>query len=787
MKISLNWLKEYIKITKDTQELVKELKLHTTDVETYEVIRDKVSNIVVGQITNIEQHPEIDNLLICKVDIGKCKINLVTADPTVKLGDKVPVALPGAVLNDGTIIEEKSFKGIISQGMMCSLKELGISEEAEKIYKIIDNVEIGTDFVDFFELTDEIIDLEILPNRPDLLSYLGVAKELQAIGCGEDFKMIDYTQIKKGKGFPVEIQYNKCKRYMAIVVKNIEVGPSPLWLIKKLGSAGIRSINNIVDITNYVMLETGHPIHAFDLDLIEGQIIVRKAFKGEKVLLLDGKEYIMMGEETLITDGKNILALGGIMGGELSGINENTKSILLEVAYFDPINIRLSSSYHKIVSDSSYRFERGVDPNDAEIVMGRLIKLISELVGGEVDTFATDVYPEEIPELKILLRRKYLENRLGISIEEKTVSEILKRLNYKFYSLPDGWNISVPTNRPDITQEIDLVEEVGRIYGYSNIPSRFPFIKGLIGSRGEFVSFKERITDIMLSNGYHEAKTFPLNSAKRMWMDENLDLKIINPLSSEYEYISSKLIYGILESASFNYRNQNKDIKLFEIDKVFMKDDNSPTGAKEFTNLAFVAIGRENDEDFTDKRSVSFYTVKGSLENVVSEFNLKLDYKRSSLQGLMNSQSADIYLNKEKIGYIGLLDLEIAENLYEIKDPIYICEINLDFLFSNKKETQKMIRRFDFPAIKREYAFLVPMDVEFKEISQIIENAGEIIEQYKIFDVYKGKNISPNHISITVSVVYRSQFKTLTDEEVNDIERHILEQLKGKKITLREK
>ena len=218
-----------------------------------------------------------------------------------------------------------------------------------------------------------------------------------------------------------------------------------------------------------------------------------------------------------------------------------------------------------------------------------------------------------------------------------------------------------------------------------------------------------------------------------------------------------------------------------------MKDDNSPTGAKEFTNLAFVAIGRENDEDFTDKRSVSFYTVKGSLENVVSEFNLKLDYKRSSLQGLMNSQSADIYLNKEKIGYIGLLDLEIAENLYEIKDPIYICEINLDFLFSNKKESQKMIRRFDFPAIKREYAFLVPMDVEFKEISQIIENAGEIIEQYKIFDVYKGKNISPNHISITVSVVYRSQFKTLTDEEVNDIERHILEQLKGKKITLREK
>jgi phenylalanyl-tRNA synthetase beta chain len=787
MKISLNWLKEYIQITKDSQELVKELKLHTTDVETFEIIRNKVSNIIVGQIKNIDPHPELDNLLICKVDIGKDEIILVTADSTVNVGDKVPVALPGAVLNDGTKIEEKSFKGIVSQGMMCSLKELGISEEAEKIYRITDSVKAGTDFVNYFELSDEIIDLEILPNRPDLLSYLGVAKELQAIGCGKDFKMIEYTQIKKGKGFPVEIRYNKCKRYMATVVKNIKVGPSPLWLIKKLGSAGIRSINNVVDITNYVMLETGHPIHAFDLDLIENQIIVRKALKGEKILLLDGKEYTMMGEETLITDGKNILALGGIMGGELSGINENTKSILLEVAYFDPINIRLSSSYHKIVSDSSYRFERGVDPNDAEIVMGRLIKLITELVGGEVDTFTTDVYPEIISEHSILLRKNYLEERLGISIENVIVSDILNRLNFKFNCFPEGWSVSVPTNRPDITQEVDLVEEVGRIYGYSNIPSTFPFTKGLIGSKGDFVTFKERIADIMLSNGYHEAKTFPLNSAKRMWMDEKLDLKIINPLSSEYEYISSKLIYGILESASFNYRNQNKDIKLFEIDKVFMKDENSPTGAKEFTNLAFVAIGRENDEDFTDKRLVSFYTVKGALENVANEFNLKLDYERSSLQGLMKSQSADIYLNHEKIGYIGLLDVEIAEVLYEIKDPIYMCEINLDILFNNKKEIQKMIRRFDFPAIKREYAFLVPMDVEFKEISEILENGGEIIEEYKIFDVYKGKNISPNYISITVSVIYRSQFKTLTDEEVNKVEQRILEQLKEKKISLREK
>jgi len=787
MKISLEWLNEYITINKEIHELVRELKLHTTDVETYEKVRDKLSNIMVGQIKKIEDHPEIENLLICKVDIGKEDIILVTADLTVKIGDKVPVAIPGAVLNDGTKIEEKAFKGVVSQGMMCSLKELGISEEAEKIYRIIDDVEVGTDFIDYFKLADEIIDLEILPNRPDLLSYIGIAKELQAIDCGKDFGMFDYTEIKKGHGFPVEIKYDKCKRYMAATITNIKVGPSPLWLIKRLGSAGIRSINNVVDITNYVMLETGHPIHAFDLDLIDNKIIIRKALPGEKVFLLDGKEYTMMGEETLITDGKNILALGGIMGGELSGINENTTSILLEVAYFDPINIRLSSSYHKIVSDSSYRFERGVDPNDTEIVMGRLIKLLTELAGGEVSTFITDVYPEIIAEQKILLRKNYLDRRLGISIEKDVVSQIFNKLNFKFNPLSEGWEILVPTNRPDITQEIDLVEEVGRIYGYSNIPSSFPFTKGLIGTRGEFVTFKERVGDIMLSNGYHEAKTFPLNSARRMWMDESLDLKIINPLSSEYEYISSKLIYGVLDSASYNFRNQKKDIKLFEIDKVFKKDDTSPTGAKEFTNLAFVAIGRENDEDFTDKRLVSFYTVKGALENVADEFNLKLDYTRSSLKGLMRSQSADVHLNDNKIGYIGLLDPQIAEDLYEIKDPVYICEINLDFLYENKKEIKKIVRRFDFPAIRREYAFLVPLNIEFKEISQIIENAGEIIEEYKIFDVYKGKNIAPDYISITVSIVYRSQIKTLKDEEVNKVERKMLEQLGKKKITLREK
>ncbi|RAO99964.1 phenylalanyl-tRNA synthetase subunit beta [Petrotoga sp. 9PW.55.5.1] len=788
MKVSLNWLNDYIKITKKTEELVKEIKLHSTDVESVEKGGYEINNVVVGEIKEILPLQNVDNLVICKIDVGNEIKTIVTGDLTVKVGEKVPVALPGATLKEGVEINERIFKGILSEGMMCSLKELGISSDADRIYRIVDDVRVGTNFIDFFGICDEILEVEILPNRPDLLSYLGIARELKTIGCGEDFSIPQYIEITKGNGFPVKIEYDKCNRYMASVVKNVKVGPSPTWLVKKLGRSGVRSINNVVDITNLVMLETGHPIHAFDLNLIGDQIVVRKANKGEKVLLLDGKEYEMNGEETLITDGKNILALGGIMGGELSGINENTTDLLLEVAHFDPVNIRRTSSYHKITSESSYRFERGVDPNDSEMVMGRLVKLIKELSGGVPEAYTTDVYPNSIKNKTIFLRENYLNERLGKNLPREIVEDILSRLEFNFSSKDTGWEVSVPTRRPDITQEIDLVEEVGRIYGYSKIAANFPSLKGFFGSKGDFVYFKEKVSELMLANGYHEAKTFPLNNISKMWMEkeETVNLKIINPISNEMEYMSPKLIYGLLDSASFNYRNQRRNVKLFEIDKVFLEDKNSETGAKELTNLSFIAIGRENEDDYTDKRDVSFYTIKGALENILNEFNINLDYRRSNRKGLMYAQSSELFLNERLIGFLGLLDPQIADENYEIKEPVYICEINLDELFHNKRESNREFRKKDFPSIKREYSLVVPIGIEFKEIQNIIENAGDIIESFKIFDVFKGKHLDKNKISITVSIVYRSQIKTLTEEEVNKVEKNILEQLKNKEIKLRE-
>ncbi len=542
MNISRNWISEYIDLKDDTDNLVDKIKLHSTNVESVEKLGEGIKGVIVGRILEIKDHPDADKIVICKVDVGDKTLQILTADKSVKVNDLIPVAIDGAVLAGNFKIKSRKMRGIMSEGMMCSLEELGLEEKSEYVYKIPDDIDPGTDFVEYLRLKDDIIDIEIFPNRPDLLSYLGVASEFVAIDAAENLGYPEIIKVEKGEGFPVYIEYEGCKRYSALVVEDVEVKPSPAWLVKKLATAGIRSINNIVDITNYVLLETGHPVHAFDMDLIGDKIVVRKAEKGEKVVLLDEKEYEMNGTETLITDGEKILALGGIMGGQDSGINENTKSVLLEVAYFDPVNIRKSARYHKISSDSSYRFERGVDPNDAEFVMGRLAYLIKELANGKVSPVMTDVYPQYIEPKQIFIRSSYVNERLGVTIKEEKIKEILDKLGFKSEKVENGFKVTVPTRRPDITEEIDLVEEIGRIYGYHNIPSVLPQ-NNLIGGISDYIKFREKVSEVMRLNGYNEAFTFAFMDNSRMWLKEG-EVFLSNPISSELGTMRPLLVYG---------------------------------------------------------------------------------------------------------------------------------------------------------------------------------------------------------------------------------------------------
>jgi phenylalanyl-tRNA synthetase beta chain len=786
MKISLDWISDHADIKINSKEIVKKLKLHTTDVEGIEYIGSELSNVYVGLIEKIEPHPNADKLIKCSVKLGDKKITIVTGDLTVNEGDKVPVAIDGAVLYGNFKIKTTKLRGEKSEGMFCSLEEIGLEENSDAVYKITEDVTDGTDFLNYFKIKDEVIGIEILPNRPDLLSYNGTAREFFAVGIAENIKSPEIKSLSEGNGFPVIINYDMCKRYSALKIKNVEIKKSPLWLVKRLASSGIRSINNVVDITNYVMLEYGHPIHAFDMKLIGEEIVVRKAEKDEKVLLLDGKEYKMNGEETLITDGKNILALGGVMGGELSGINDETKDVLIEIAYFDPVNIRKSSKYHKLSTDSSYRFERGVDPNDVPFVMGRVAKLMEEIAGGISEEIYTDIYTNKIEPLKINLRKDYLFSKLGIEIKDEDIELILNKFEFKHTKNDNVYEVISDTKRPDIEKEINLVEEIGRIYGYYNINSCFPTTEIKSGSFGDFFDFKYKISELVRANGFHEARTFSFMNINNMWLEKS-DIKLLNPLSQEYEYMRPLTIYGVLESISYNYRNQNRDVKLFEISKTFHSDSNLDTGIKEVTTVALAATGRENIYDYSDKRNVTFFSLKGVFENISEHFNIKFDYQRAEIEGLQKSQSAFVFVDGEKLGFIGLLDSEIAKKYYDIKSPVYIAELNLDIINSKKQRLKKDNTNFDFPAVKREYSLLVPFDVEYNKLEKIIFDSSKLVEKINIFDIYKGKGIKDNKTSITITIVYRSANRTLKDDEVNKVEEKILNEFKNLEVYLRER
>lgn len=778
MNISKNWISEYIDLKLTISELINKIKLHSTNVEGVERIGNGIKGVIVGKVIDIKDHPDADKIIICTVDVGDKKLQILTADKTVKVNDLVPVAVDGAILAGNFKIKSRKMRGIISEGMMCSLEELGLEEKSEYVYRIPEDIKPGTDFVEYLKLPDDVIDIEIFPNRPDLLSYLGVAKEFIAIDAAENLKYPEIKELKKGNGFPVEIEYEGCKRYAALVIEDVEIKPSPAWLVKRLATAGIRSINNIVDITNYVLLETGHPVHAFDLDLIGDKIVVRKANKGEKVLLLDEKEYEMNGTETLITDGEKILALGGIMGGQESGINENTKRVLLEVAYFDPVNIRKSSRYHKVSSDSSYRFERGVDPNDVEFVMGRLAYLIEKLANGRIASPMTDVYPEEIKPKKVNVRNEYVNNRLGIEVDKKDINKILEKLEFESKEAESGYIVTVPTRRPDISEEIDLVEEIGRIYGYHNIPSTLPY-NNLVGGVSEYIKFREKVSEIMRLNGYNEAFTFAFMDNSRMWLKSG-EVFLENPISSELATLRPLLIYGVLESASYNFRNQSRNIKLFEIGKSFLKDESSETKVKEIEKLAFVGVGEENPNDYTDKRNINFYTFKGVLDNLLDYFGIEADLKRGKIEGLSYSQSGKIFVKNVEIGFIGKVDNDIAKNIYDITQPLYIAELDIEKLYDLKSNKKKNIISLDYPSMRRDYSMLIDDKVTYLDIKNVILKVGKkLVEEIKIFDIYKGKNIEEGKTSITITVTYRAKDRTLTDDEINRVSEKTINMLKN--------
>lgn len=778
MLISLDWLKQYVDIEgKSIEELENSLTMIGQEVEAIEEKGKNLDNVVVGQVVKYAKHPESEHLSLCMVEVGEEKpLQIVCGATNHKEGDKVAVAKIGAVLPGNFKIKKAKVRNQESFGMMCSEKELGISEANDGIMILDQNAPIGKEIKEYLELNDVMFELEITPNRPDCLSHIGIARELSAY---YDSKMkyplsnLRENTERTATNIKIEIEDKElCKRYSARIIKNIKVEESPAWLKKRLQSIGLRSINNIVDITNFVMMEYNHPMHAFDYNKIEGKkIIVRKAKEDEKIFTLDKEERTLDGE-LVIADEVKPIAIAGIMGGANSEVDNNTKDILLEVAYFTPENIRKTSKKLGLSSDSSYRFERGVDINDAEEVIDRAASLIQELAGGEVLQGLAEKHIEKYEKRTIALKLDKLNKFIGKEISKDKVGKILSNLDIEINNLGENQIIvSPPSYRTDILRAADLYEEVIRMYGFENIEPIMPISDISAGQVCESIKLVDRSKEILKNIGLQEVINYsfiPENAIEKIKFTEDIKFeKVKNPINEDMTLMRPTLIYSILANIKDNFNRNIFDIKVFEVSRVFEGTEGKL--AKE-TNKAIIGLaGRDNKNLWEVKpEAYDFYDLKGYVE----EFLMSMGLKNYQVNRIENStfhpgRSAGIYIGRDLIAEFGEIHPDVLENMEIDREKVYIAEICIEKVNKYAKTKIKYEGIVKFPAVERDLAIVVDEEVLVGNMIKDIEKTSNLIEKVELFDVYQGKGVEENKKSIAVNIIMRSKLNTLKEEEVN--------------------
>ena len=784
MKVSLEWLNDYIDLSGlSIDEIVEALNMSGTSVE--EILKPwEGMEAVIGEVLSVEKHPNADNLFICRVGTGKHEHRLVTADPLVEAGNMVAVALPGCRLFDGTVVESRTIRGVESAGTMLSLQEIGLEEHSEGVWKIPGNMNLkaGDNLIERLKLDDTVLDLEITPNRPDELSHFGIARELSVL-FRRPLKLPP-ADVKRSKDVPMDVKIeiedeDGCYRYAGTIVKNVKINPSPLWMRRRLVAVGARPINNVVDATNYVLLELGHPIHAFDLEKIQnGKIVVKTGMEGKKVLLLDEKEYTLKGNEVLITDGEEFLALGGIMGGMDSGVTDSTTNILVEVAYFNPVRIRRTSKSLGIVSDASYRFERGVDPNAVPLIMDRVVHVIQEIAGGMASDIE-DVYVRKVEPKQATLRFSRACNLLGMEIPSDEIERILNDLGFEtLQKTSDRIIVSVPTFRPDVEGEHDLIEEVGRIHGYENLEAVPPRIPAGLGGRNERWKFREKIAELVRSMGFDEGVTFSM-------VDQG-EVRISNPMTVDMAFLRSKIVDSLLQSLAYNARIGVKDVRLFEIGNVFKKDSHSETGVRENMHLGMVITGRIAPADYLDKREADIHYVKGVVEQIMNWCGVDAQYCLEDSYPFTPGMRIVAKVNDEPVAEMGLIDPEHLRKLDLKKIEVYAVELNLDLLFKHRKTMKPYVPLPAYPSIRRDVSILIPKNMHIEEVMEKIkEVCGKPLERIEVGDLYEGKGIPKHMRSVLLNLTFRLKDKTMRDEEANAIMEKVFETLKDMKLEIR--
>jgi phenylalanyl-tRNA synthetase beta chain len=784
MKAPYKWLKEFVDIDISPKELGDRLTLSGSKVEEIISQDEAIENVVTGKVLKIEQHPDAEKLVICQVEVNDGNvIQIVTGADNMKEGDIVPTALHGSSLPGGVKIKKGKLRGVMSNGMMCSKEELGLpdDENTHGLMILDKNTPVGKDVkLVLDELNDAVIDFEITSNRPDCFSILGIARETAAT-LDTQLRYPDVSvkgNLKEEiKSFlSVEVRDSLCRRYIARAVKNVKIAPSPEWMQEKLLAYGVRPINNIVDITNYVNAELGQPLHAFDKrQITSSKIVVERAVDGEKFTTLDKAERTLTSDMLCIKDGDKAVALAGVMGGLNSEVVGDTSEIIFESANFDGTNIRITSNKLGLRTEASMRYEKDLDPNLTEMAVNRACHLVELLCCGDVVDTVIDIYPEIDKEKTLTVSVSWVNKFLGTEITAEDMKKLLKRLELTVGVDEDNLIITVPTFRRDLNIKEDIAEEIARIYGYDKIVSTLSSGTSVRGGKTEKQKIEDKIINTLLLSGLNQSISYSFTSRKvfdRINIPEDSLLRnaveIKNPLGEDFSIMRTTTIPSIMENLARNFSRNNDSARLFEIGRVYIKKTDEFDLPKEKNIITIGMYG-----------SCDYLTLKGAVENILDALGIeRYEFIREKDNSSYHpGKTAALLVNKEYAGVFGEIHPDVSDN-YGVDTPCFAAELNMDLLINNAKMKKQYRSLPKFPAVTRDIALLVDDSVLVQDIHNIIKGkGGNLVESIELFDVYKGKQIAEGKKSIAYRIVYRSEDKTLTDKDVSKVHSKILSTL----------
>lgn len=790
MLISLNWLKQYIDLDGiEINEMENALTMIGQEVEKIDIVGGNLDKVVVAHLEEVKKHPNADSLTLCKVNNGKEILQIVCGATNHKTGDKVALAQVGARLKEDFTIKKGKIRGEESNGMLCSEDELGIGSDKDGIIILPEDAPVGVPFKDYLGINDTVFELEITPNRPDCLSHIGIARELSAY-YGKELKYPE-TEIKSeisektSDNVKVSIEdSNLSRRYVTRILKNVTVKESPKWLKERIEAVGLRSINNIVDVSNFILMEMNHPNHVFDLDKIEGnEIKVKSAVKGDKLVTLDEQERELEDGDIVICDSKKILALGGVMGGLDSEVTDNTKNILLEVAQFNPQNVRKTSRRLTLSSDSSYRFERGIDVEDSIKVINRLANLIQEVAGGEILNGYVDVYPVPHENKVAELNFERLNRFVGKVIPREKVIEILRNLEIDVKDNGETLTLTAPSYRGDLELEQDYFEEVIRMYGFDNIENILPRVDINKNSTLDTTKLTDRVKTICASVGLKEVINYSfipkdaLQKLKFTGVSEDKLIDISNPITEDFVTMRPTLLYSLIKNAKDNMNRNVSNIRFFEVSRTFEKAEEL---AKEDIKVGIILAG-ENDKTLWNPKPVhyDFYDLKGIVEEIFSKLKFQsFSIKRSVQTEFHPGRSADVFVGKEYIGSFGEIHPDVLENFGLNKKTVLVAEFNIELIkkYINKPFVYQGIVKY--PAVPRDLALVMNENILVGDVLKTIEKIDKKVEKVELFDIYQGIGVEPGKKSVAISILLRDDSKTLEEKEINDIIDKILAKMK---------